>query len=147
MSPDAVVIGAGLSGLVAGTRLAEGGLRTTIVAQGVGATHLAPATIDVLGYAPDPVESPARAMPAFVAEHPGHPYARVPLETLAASLEWLRGHLPGLGYAGSLDENLLVPTAAGVAKPTALVPESIAAGDLRAGGRFAFVGHSGSDAA
>ncbi len=140
MSPDAVVIGAGLSGLVAGTRLAEGGLRTTIVAQGVGATHLAPATIDVLGYAPDPVESPARELPAFAAEHPGHPYARVPVETVAASLSWLREHVPDLGYTGSLDENLLVPTAVGVAKPTALVPAAMAAGDLRAGGRFVFVG-------
>ena len=34
-------------------------------------------------------------------------------------------------YVGSLDENLLLPTAVGVPKPTALVPPSMAAGDLR----------------
>ncbi len=33
-----------------------------------------------------------------------------------------------------------MPTAVGVAKPTALVPEAMAAGDVRAGGRFVFVG-------
>ena len=52
---DAVVIGAGTAGLVAGARLAEGGARVCVLAKGVGSTHLAPGTIDVLGYAPDRV--------------------------------------------------------------------------------------------
>lgn len=140
MNADVVVIGAGLAGLSAAVRLAEGGLRTTIVAQGVGATHLSPALIDVLGYAPDLVESPAKALPGFVVDHPDHPYARIPAETVSASLDWLRERAPELGYTGSLDENVLLPTAVGVAKPTTLVPASMAGGDLRAGGRFVFVG-------
>ncbi|HEX9123558.1 MAG TPA: glycerol-3-phosphate dehydrogenase subunit GlpB [Actinomycetota bacterium] len=140
MSTDVVVIGAGLSGLTAAVRLAEEGRRTVLLAQGVGSTHLAPACIDVLGYAPDLVESPAKAVPALVAEHPEHPYARVAPETLAASVAWLRERADGLGYTGSLEENLLVPTAVGVPKPTAIVPEAMAAGDLRSGGRFVFVG-------
>ncbi|MGH2637638.1 MAG: FAD-binding protein, partial [Actinomycetota bacterium] len=140
MNPDVVVIGAGLSGLVAALRLAEGGLRTTLLAQGVGATHLAPATIDVLGYAPDLVDNPSSALPAFGAEYPDHPYAHIPAATVAASLAWFQERVPELGYFGSLDENLLVPTAVGVAKPTALVPEAMAGADLRAGGRFVFVG-------
>jgi glycerol-3-phosphate dehydrogenase subunit B len=135
-----VVIGAGLSGLTAALRLAEGGLRTVLVAQGVGATHLGPATIDVLGYAPDLVESPVQALPAFGAEHTDHPYARVTPETVAASIAWFRERAQELHYAGSLDENMLLPTAAGVPKPTAIVPEAMAAGDLRAGGRFVFIG-------
>ncbi|MGZ5353302.1 MAG: glycerol-3-phosphate dehydrogenase subunit GlpB [Actinomycetota bacterium] len=140
MSAGAIVIGAGVAGLTAAVRLAEGGIRTTVIAQGVGATHLAPATIDVLGYAPDLVESPAHALPGFAADHPDHPYARLSPRTVAASLDWLREHAPDLGYAGSLEENVLVPTAVGVPKPTALVPEATMAGDLRAGGRFVFVG-------
>ncbi|HZP91003.1 MAG TPA: glycerol-3-phosphate dehydrogenase subunit GlpB [Actinomycetota bacterium] len=140
MKSDALVVGAGLSGLVAALRLAEGGLKTTLVAQGVGSTHLSPASIDVLGYAPELVESPARALPAFLAEHPEHPYARVAPEGIRQSVEWLRERAGALAYTGSLEENLLVPTAAGVPAPTAIVPASMAAGDLRSGGRFAFVG-------
>jgi len=140
VSADVVVLGAGLSGLTAALRLAEGGLRTVLVAQGVGATHLAPPTIDVLGYDPELVESPAQALPAFAAAHADHPYARISPETVAASIGWFREKVPGLGYVGSLDENLLVPTAVGAAKPTAIVPEAMAASDVRAGGRFVFVG-------
>jgi len=45
MSYDTVVIGAGLAGLTAALRLTEQGQRVLIVARGVGATHLAPATV------------------------------------------------------------------------------------------------------
>ena len=140
MSPDAVVVGAGLAGLAAGVRLAQAGLRTTLVAKGPGATHLAPPTIDVLGYAPDLVERPAAALASFAAERPDHPYARLPAYTVAASAEWLRALVPSLAYVGTIEENLLLPTGVGVPKPSAFVPEAMAAGDLRSGGRFAFAG-------
>ena len=143
MTYDVVVIGAGLAGLASALRLADEGLHVLVVAKGVGGTHLAPATIDVLGYADGRVESPARALPEFVAAHPEHPYGRVSVELIRASLEWIRERLDGLGYRGGLEENVLLPTAVGVAKPTALVPQTMAAGDLRAGGRFVFVGLGG----
>jgi glycerol-3-phosphate dehydrogenase subunit B len=143
MSYDVVVIGAGLAGLTAALRLADQGQRVLVVAKGVGGTHLAPATIDVLGYVDGPVESPAQALPEFAATHPGHPYRRLSVELIRSSLEWLRGRLGELGYQGRLEENFLLPTAVGVAKPTALVPQTMAAGDLRAGGRFVFVGLRG----
>ena len=76
MNRDVVVVGAGLAGLTAGVRLAQAGLRTTVVAKGPGATHLAPPTIDVLGYAPDLVERPTAALDSFVAERPDHPAHR-----------------------------------------------------------------------
>jgi glycerol-3-phosphate dehydrogenase subunit B len=142
-SYDTVVIGAGLAGLTAALRLAEAGQRVVVLAKGVGATHLAPAAIDVLGYVDGPVDSPARALPEFAAANPEHPYRRLPVELLRASLDWFTARLGDHGYRGSLDENFLVPTAVGVAKPTALLPETMAAGDVRRGGRFVFVGLRG----
>lgn len=140
MTHDTVVIGAGLAGLAAALRLAEEGRRVLVVAKGVGSTHLAPATIDVLGFDGEAVESPAQALPQFAAAHPGHPYDRLSVELIAASIEWLKSRLPLSGYRGGLEENVVLPTAVGAAKPSALVPETMAGGDLRAGGRFLFVG-------
>jgi glycerol-3-phosphate dehydrogenase subunit B len=140
MSHDTVVIGAGLAGLTAALRLADEGRRVLVIARGVGSTHLAPPTIDVLGFAGDGVGSPAEALSEFAAAHPDHPYSRVPAEVIAAGIEWFKGRLPAFGYRGGLEENFLLPTAVGAAKPSAVVPETMVGGDLRGGGRFVFVG-------
>jgi glycerol-3-phosphate dehydrogenase subunit B len=140
---DTVVIGAGLAGLTAALRLAEAGQKVAVLAKGVGATHLAPATIDVLGFADGPVDSPAKALPEFAAANPQHPYRQLSNELVVASLDWFKARLDDHGYRGALDENFFVPTAVGAVKPTALLPETMAAGDLRAGGRFVFVGLRG----
>ena len=68
------MIGAGLAGLTAALRLAEAGQRVAVLAKGVGATHLSPATIDVLGYDDGVVASPAEAAPV----------AAAPAETVSA---------------------------------------------------------------
>lgn len=141
---DAVVIGAGTAGLVAATRLAEAGAEVCVVAKGVGSTHLAPGTIDVLGYAPERVESAVAGIAALVAERPDHPYALVG-PVIHEAVDWFiataaRGALPGYDYVGSLEHNLLLPTALGALKPSALAPETFAAGDSRQLGRLAVVG-------
>jgi len=142
MKDDVLVIGVGLAGLTAGLRLAQAGRQVRLVAKGLGGTHLGGGTIDVLGYAPERVEHPWAALPGFLAAHPDHPYARAGLPALRAAADWFL-HLTaelGCGYTGSLDDNFILPTAIGSAKPAALVPESMAAGDLRAGGQFLIVG-------
>src|SRR5207247_9054033 len=119
---DTVVIGAGLAGLTAALRLAEAGQRVAVLAKGVGATHLSPATIDVLGYDDGAVTSPAQALPGFAATHRGHPYDRVSVDLVRAALAWFKERLDGHAYRGGRTETLLVPTAVDVAKPPALVP-------------------------
>ncbi|MBV9837637.1 MAG: glycerol-3-phosphate dehydrogenase subunit GlpB [Solirubrobacterales bacterium] len=131
---DAVVIGAGTAGLVAGARLAEGGARVCVLAKGVGSTHLAPGTIDVLGYSPERVERPGRAVTQLAADDPEHPYALLGTEVVEDALHWFSariaaGLLPGYRYVGDLERNHLLPTAVGVLRPSALVPETMAAGD------------------
>jgi len=142
---DAVVIGAGTAGLVAGARLAEGGARVCVLAKGVGSTHLAPGTIDVLGHAPERVSSPGGALEEFAASHPDHPYARLGREAVAEALGWFServaaGPLPGYRYVGELERNVLLPTAVGALRPSALVPETMAAGDAASLQRVCIVG-------
>jgi glycerol-3-phosphate dehydrogenase subunit B len=142
---DGIVVGAGLAGLTAAVRLAEGGARVLVLAKGVGATHLSPVTIDVLGYAPERVERPLEAVARLADTRPGHPYGLVGADGVRAALEWFRtrfdgGPLAPYAYVGGGDENLLLPTAVGVLRPSAVVPETMAAGDLRRGGRVRVVG-------
>jgi len=133
---DVLVVGAGVAGLTAAVRLAQSGARVRVLAKGVGATHLGGGTIDVLGYAPERVDRPGEALAAFAAAHPAHPYARVGAQRVEAALEWFKAVVAGsplapYAYTGSLDENHLLPTAIGVPKPSALVPITMAGGDLR----------------
>jgi len=131
---DAVVIGAGTAGLVAGIRLAQNGARVCVVARGIGSTHLAPGTIDVLGYAPSRVDEPGRALEELITRRPHHPYARIGRHTVEAAVQWLSGviadgPLPGYRYVGDLARNHRLPTAVGALRPSALVPETMIAGD------------------
>ncbi len=149
MSPalhyDALVVGVGVAGLTAAARLAEGGARVCVLAKGVGSTHLAPGTVDVLGYAPERVEDPAGALPGFIAAHPDHPYALVGANAIAPALEWFaarmeRGPQPAYAYTGDLDRNHQLPTAVGAIRPSALVPETMAGGEISGGAPVCVVG-------
>ena len=140
MIADTVVVGAGLAGLSAALRLAEAGRRVVVVAKGIGATHLAPPTIDVLGYDGERVDSPAEALPRFNARHADHPYARLGVSGVAEAVSWFSARADSLDFAGTIDENFLLPTAVGAAKPSAVVPRTMSAGDLRRRGRYLFIG-------
>jgi glycerol-3-phosphate dehydrogenase subunit B len=142
---DAVVIGAGTAGLTAATRLAQDGARVCVLAKGVGSTHLAPATIDVLGYAPERVDAAGSALEQLIAARPDHPYALLGAEVVSDALSWFaqivpRGPLPGYVYGGSLEHNQLLPTAVGALRPSALVPETMANGEASRLERVCIVG-------
>jgi glycerol-3-phosphate dehydrogenase subunit B len=139
---DVIVIGTGLAGLTAAVRLAESGARVLVLAKGVGATHLSGGTVDVLGYDPDRVASPAEALARV---RPEHPYGRVGADAVGPALDWFKGcfgdgPLAPYAYIGRLEQNLLLPSAVGVPRPSAVVPESLAGGDLRDGGELCVVG-------
>lgn len=141
---DVVVVGAGLAGLTVAVRCAEAGAKVTVLAKGVGSTHLGPGTVDVLGYAPDRIERPGEAIETLDA---AHPYTTIGAEGVWNGVRWLRDQfgapdapLPGYHLHGDLSANHLMPTAVGAPKPTALVPETMLAGDLRSGGPMLIAG-------
>ena len=134
---DVAVVGSGLAALVATRCLLKAGRRPVLIWPGLSSLYFVYASIDVLGYAnaetTEPVVNPGQAVSKLINEDPEHPYARAGLTALhegtALLLEWLRE--AGFHWQGSLDRNLLLPTATGTPRPTCLVPDSMAAGDLR----------------
>lgn len=143
---DVIVVGTGLAGLTAAVRLAEDGARVLVLAKGVGATHLGAGTIDVLGYHEgERIERPGEAIGELVAARPDHPYAAVGAEGVAAAVDWFKariaaGPLAPYAYTGSVQENLLLPTAVGVPRPSAVVPQTMAGGDLSSDAAICIVG-------
>lgn len=135
------MVGAGLAGLTAAVRLAEAGRSVTLLSAGVGGLHLSSGLIDVAGYAPDRVACPRDGIRALAEGNGGgHPYATLGVERVERAIDWIRTLTPDAPLAGGLERTMLLPTAVGVARPTALAPASMAAGDLRAGTRYLIAG-------
>ena len=136
---DVVVIGIGLAGLTAAVRLAEGGARVLVLAKGVGATHLGPCTIDVLGYAPERVERPGEALAGLPASRPPV-RARSARDGVAAAIEWFKAESSARRYVGGAGRE---PAAADRGRRAEAVGRRAGddgGGDLRGGGEVCVVG-------
>jgi glycerol-3-phosphate dehydrogenase subunit B len=129
---DVIVVGAGLSGLLAAWFARVRGARVVVVARGVGALPLTAGCVDVLGYSPDgeAIANLRWWLGRAFKEKPEHPYQLAGGEALREGVEALQAIYP---LSGSLKENLLLPTAAGALRPTCLTPESLAGGHDAAG--------------
>ncbi|MCP5097897.1 MAG: anaerobic glycerol-3-phosphate dehydrogenase subunit B, partial [Chloroflexi bacterium] len=146
---DLLVIGAGLSGLMAAYVAARNGRQVKVVAKGLGgALHWSAGTIDVLGYVPGesekPVLNPAEAINNL---DPNHPYAQLKSDKVFVAIETFKQltHEIELPYVGAANpaENLLLPSPVGAVRPTFLAPKSLAAGDLKRQEPMVIVGFSG----
>ncbi|WP_130864573.1 glycerol-3-phosphate dehydrogenase subunit GlpB [Acidipropionibacterium timonense] len=139
-APHVVVIGAGLAGLVTALRLRRDGARVTLVTKGVGGIQLGQGTVDLFGYSPERVDRPYEAIEAYAATHPEHPYARIGVDAVREGVRFLQ-EVAGEDLVGGTGEaNVLLPTAVGAARPTALVPASMRAGALVDGARIVIIG-------
>jgi glycerol-3-phosphate dehydrogenase subunit B len=149
MKVDVAVVGSGLAALVATRSLQKAGRQPVLIWPGLSSLYFVYATVDVLGYtdatSSTPVDHPEAAVTELIAADPDHPYARAGVASLrdgaALLVEWLKE--AGFRWQGTLDRNLLLPTATGTAKPSCLYPDSMAAGDLRRDDPIIFCGFEG----
>lgn len=135
-----IVIGGGVAGLTAATRLAKAGAAVTLVTKGLGGLQLSQGTIDILGYDPERVTRPLDALTTFAAADPEHPYALIGADAVRAGVEFLREAVGPELLVGDPETNLQLPTAVGAIRPTALAQPSMMAGQVSDGARFVIVG-------
>lgn len=133
---DVVVIGAGMSGLVAAIKLARAGKSVTLLTMGIGGIQLGQGSVDILGYNPDRVTDPIAALADVP---PEHPYQHFSGDDVAAAANYLAGLVPGM-LEGEPSRNVNLPTAVGAIRPTALAQPSMLAGEVVAGKKYLFVG-------
>ena len=132
---EILVIGAGLSGLIAAWRASSHKKRLRMIAKGWGAHYWGAGCIDVLGYSDlsgEPITSNLSAsLEALVRENPRHPYAISGLVQLHAAVNAFQDLCTTARYPliGTLEQNWLLPTALGSLRPTCLAPETMLAGD------------------
>jgi glycerol-3-phosphate dehydrogenase subunit B len=133
---DVLVIGGGLAGLVSAWRCSGAGLSTKLITRGWGATHWNAGCIDVLGYLPEEsrmVDHPSVGIEWLRQHLPSHPYSLAGTEAVEQVLDSFKllCEVAEYPFFGSLDQNWLLPSSLGAARPTCLVPKSMTAGDLR----------------
>ena len=125
-----IVIGGGLSGLMAAIEAANAGADVSVLQTGQGAHHLFSGCIDLLAF-PEPhapaVVNPITAIQQLTNENPSHPYAKVGGRIVVEAIERFlalteRGGVP---YLGRGERQCHVPTTLGTLRPTALVPATM----------------------
>ncbi|MFM5556634.1 glycerol-3-phosphate dehydrogenase subunit GlpB [Aeromonas rivipollensis] len=123
MKFDTIVIGGGMAGLSAALRLAEAGQKTLLMASGQSALHFSSGSVDLLESEGDP----RAALSAFMAAHSDHPYSKVGLTNIEASLADLQRHCHEQGlplFRQERNHQRLTPI--GTLKSTWLSPETCA---------------------
>ncbi len=148
MNYDVIIIGAGLSGLMAAEAAQSEGARVLVLAKGMGAFALTTSCIDGLGYSENsvnPISSPLASMVQFQKDHPRHPYSLLGAEKITASLSRFQEvcRAGGLDYEGEFSSTIMLPTALGTFRPTCLAPQTMKGGDLSRPGPVLLLGLKG----
>lgn len=135
-----VVIGAGLAGLATALMLREDGHNVDIVTRGIGGLGLSSGTLDVYGWHNNgrPIDKPYEAIDQLASEQPEHPYAAIGKDAVRAGVDWLR-ETTGL-FAENPGTNVLIPTAIGAVRPTAVVQNTMTPALVEDGKKYLVVG-------
>ncbi len=119
---DVVVIGGGISGLMASIYLAGKGFRTALISRGDPVCCLSTGCIDVLSTAPHPLDG-FGDLPEM---HPYHLVGKKGVEEACKLFKEIMSKSP-IPYVGSIRKNREILTPIGTFKTTCLVPQTMAA--------------------
>jgi glycerol-3-phosphate dehydrogenase subunit B len=143
MDYDLIIIGTGLSGLMAARTAAETGAKVLIIGKGTGSLCLFSNTIDVLGNLSEGMKM-ADGLPRWIKDHPEHPYSKLGWEKIEQALSSFRSIFQSQYTFQSTDhENCLIPTGAGTYRPTYLIPSTMIAGTSLKNSKALIVGFKG----
>ncbi len=125
MRYDVIIIGMGLSGLMAAKTAAEAGRKVLIVGKGMGSLCLFANTIDLLGQCPTGTKM-KDGLSRWVNSHADHPYAKVgPARIEEALASFVSLFPPPYSFQAIDQMNSLIPTGAGTLRPTYLIPTTM----------------------
>jgi glycerol-3-phosphate dehydrogenase subunit B len=143
MHYDLIVIGMGLSGLMAAKTAAEMGKKVLIAGKGTGSLCLFSNTIDLLGIAPSKTEI-GDGVSKWIKAHPEHPYSKLGWERMSEALSSFISLFPhSYSFQTMRNENYFIPTGAGTRRPTYVIPITMAAGASLQEGNGLIVGFKG----
>ena len=117
---DAVIIGGGMSGMIAAITLADKGRKVAVISKGDPVCCLSTGCIDLLSGNADPVEG-IKSLPD------NHPYHLVKAESINGFLEIFKNIMSkaNLPYVGNAHANRKILTPMGTGKTTCLVPKTM----------------------
>lgn len=127
---DTVIIGAGLSGFASALSVIKSGKKPVILSRGLGNLYSSSGYIDLLGYYPvtekKPLVSTVLSIETLINEKPHHPYSITGIKIIKESFSYFLtvSKDMGLPYCGSIEKNILMPTAVGSLVPTTLFPKT-----------------------
>src|SRR5512139_3031700 len=143
MHYDVIIIGGGLSGLMAAKTAVDAGRKVLLVGKGMGSLALFSNTIDVLGTLPARTKL-AEGLSRWVQDHSEHPYGKVGVDHILGALNSFSSLFDRpYTFVSQSDENTDILTATGTFRSTYLVLNTMLSGVSFRKGEILFVGFKG----
>jgi glycerol-3-phosphate dehydrogenase subunit B len=140
---DIIIVGMGLSGLMAAKTAAEAGRKVLIIGRGTGSLCIFSNTIDLLNDLPK-ATSAGNGLSQWIADYPQHPYSKAGQTAIDEALaSFVSLFSPPYSYESVGDENCMILTGAGTFRPTRLIPSTMVAGISTRQGKTLIVGFEG----